>query len=96
MLWLELRGSQLGYKFRRQFGIGSFIVDFYCPKLHLAIEVDGDSHLEPEAIKYDDERTEYLRDHNIQVIRFTNQDVYYELDEVVHMIKQQLPKLDLP
>ena len=92
MLWIELRGGQLGYKFRRQFGVGPFIVDFYCPKVRFAIEVDGDSHFEAEAIEYDNERSRYLIDLNIQVIRFTNQDIYESLDDVIETIKQQLPK----
>lgn len=95
-LWLELRGQQLGYKFRRQYGIGTFIVDFYCPRLRLAIEVDGDSHFESDAIEYDNKREKYLNDNHIQIVRFTNQDIYHNLDEVIETIKQQLPKSDLP
>ena len=44
ILWSKLKGKQLGYKFRRQHGIGKYIIDFYCPKLKLIIEVDGDVH----------------------------------------------------
>ena len=58
-LWLRLRNRQLmGYRFRRQYGIGPYVLDFYCPGLKLAIEVDGDSHF--EAGEYDRERQRYI------------------------------------
>jgi very-short-patch-repair endonuclease len=61
ILWYSLRGSQLdGRKFRRQHGIGSFIVDFYCPEERLVIEVDGDIHDEPEIAAYDESREQWL------------------------------------
>ena len=53
-LWLRLRNRQLmGYRFRRQYGVGPYVLDFYCPKLKLAIEVDGDNHFEAGAGEYD-------------------------------------------
>ena len=52
ILWEELKGSKLlGYKFRRQYGVGPFVVDFYCPRLKLAIEVDGSYHLREDVVK---------------------------------------------
>jgi very-short-patch-repair endonuclease len=54
VLWSKLRGRQVeGYKFRRQFGIGIFVVDFYCSELKLAIEVDGDPHAGEREEEYD-------------------------------------------
>ena len=53
ILWNRLKNSKLGYKFRRQFGINKYIVDFYCPKLKLAIEIDGKTHDYPDQIIYD-------------------------------------------
>ena len=72
ILWKALRGRGAGgFKFRRQQGIGNYILDFYCPELKLCVEVDGSSH----DLKYaDDElRTSFLREQGIVVIRFTNE-----------------------
>ena len=52
-LWSKIKNKQLGYKFRRQYSVGPFILDFYCPTLRLAIELDGSQHLEPENVEYD-------------------------------------------
>lgn len=62
--------------------IGSYILDFYCSKLMLAIEIDGDSHASPEAEQYDYERTAFLKDLWIQVVRYTNDEVYTKIDDV--------------
>ena len=48
LLWSRIRNKQIGYRFRRQYGIGNYIVDFYCPELRLIIEVDGIGHITPE------------------------------------------------
>ena len=96
LLWLELRSKQLGHKFRRQFGVGPYIIDFYCPELHLGIEVDGDSHFTPEAEAYDEERLRYLIDKGVHLLRFTNDHVYSDLESLLEVIKEQFPKSDLP
>ncbi len=91
-LWYFLRDNQLqGYKFRRQYSIGRYVVDFYCHKARLAIEIDGDSHYTSATKKYDDERTAYLNSCNIRVIRFTNVEVMKNVDSVVMSIASQLP-----
>ena len=71
-LWQMLKSRQIeGVKFRRQYGIGPYILDFYCPELRLCIELDGQPHFTPEGYEYDLHRTEYLnRFHGIQVMRF--------------------------
>ncbi len=90
-LWQYLRGSQLGSKFRRQYGIDIYVVDFYCPSAKLAIELDGSSHFEPgESIK-DKKRQDYIESLGIRVIRFTNKEVYESLDDVVGLIQAHLP-----
>lgn len=87
ILWQKLRAEQLyGLKFRRQYGIGKYIVDFYCPKKKLAIEIDGDSHYEQEAIKYDKERQDFIESRNIRVIRFTNKEIMENIEGVLEMI----------
>ena len=78
LLWYYLRGKHLnGYKFRRQVSIGPFIVDFYCPRTHVAIEIDGDSHVTPSAVTYDVRRQAYLQSLGMTVLRFTNTDIYH-------------------
>jgi len=80
-LWLRLRNRQLmGYRFRRQYGVGPSVLDFYCPEVKLAIEVDGDSHF--EAGEYDRERQRYIESLGIRVLRFTNREVFKRLDDL--------------
>jgi very-short-patch-repair endonuclease len=83
--------KHLPYKFRRQRPFGKFIVDFYCSELKLVIEVDGDSHFSPEAAAYDCERTLYLESLGLHVLRFTNVDVLYRLDDVKDRIWKMTP-----
>src|SRR3989344_548172 len=70
LLWHYLKDKQLGNKFRRQHSIGNFIVDFYCPKTKLIVEIDGSQHQENE--RYDAKRTEYLTNLGYRVLRFWN------------------------
>ncbi len=91
ILWQQLKGSQLGHKFRRQQGIGPYVVDFYCPELKLVVEVDGGTHFEPSEINRDNQRTLFLIHNKIQVLRVTNTEVYESLDTVIELIKQQFP-----
>ncbi|OGL70971.1 hypothetical protein A3D69_00095, partial [Candidatus Uhrbacteria bacterium RIFCSPHIGHO2_02_FULL_54_11] len=86
----ELKESKLGWKFRRQQGIGPYVVDFYCPKAKLVVEVDGDTHYEPEAVVYDEDRTAFLNENHIRVLRVTNTDVYESLENVVELIRTGL------
>ena len=81
-LWHTLRNRRLGFKFRRQHSIYRFIIDFYCAEAKLLIEVDGESHMEPDQVVYDKARTEYLEELGYKVIRFTNNDVRYNLHAV--------------
>ena len=76
ILWMKLRGRQMnGYKFRRQFSVLNYVVDFYCAQLKLAIEIDGESHFANEAQKLDQIRQQILEKHGIKFLRFTNEDV---------------------
>ena len=87
-LWRALRNRQTGFKFRRQHPIYRFIIDFYCAEAKLLIEVDGESHLETDQAAYDNARTEYLEDLGYKVIRFTNNDVRYNIHAVASEILQ--------
>ena len=85
-LWKHLRNRNLGYKFRRQHAIKFFIIDFYCAQMKLCIEIDGDTHLTREQQEYDTARTEYLESLGRKVIRFTNNDVRFNIHAVVQAI----------
>ncbi|GJQ52944.1 MAG: hypothetical protein HKUEN02_17910 [Anaerolineaceae bacterium] len=85
ILWEELRANKLGVHFRRQQVIQGFIVDFYCHKAKLVVEVDGDVH---DLQKDEDERREkVLREMGLRVVRFRNDDVMRSLSTVVNKIK---------
>ena len=87
-LWKYLKRKQLvGRKFRRQFSVESYIIDFYCPAEKLAVELDGAHHFTEEGLLYDEERTKVLNAHGIKVIRFENVEVFNALEAVLHAIK---------
>jgi very-short-patch-repair endonuclease len=81
-LWRYLRNRNLEYKFRRQHPIEFFIIDFYCAEAKLLIEIDGDSHFQKAQMEYDQARTGYLETLGYKVIRFTNDDVRYNINTV--------------
>lgn len=93
-LWARLKNKQImGYKFRRQHSLGYYVLDFYCPKLKLAIEVDGDSHFTEEAKKYDLRRENYIKSFGIRFLRVTNLDVYNNMDGIIEEIMETIKKL---
>ena len=89
-LWHALKNQKTGHKFRRQHPIYRFIIDFYCARPKLLIEIDGESHLQADQIEYDKARTEYLEEHGYKVIRFTNNDVRFGLNAVVGEIQRMV------
>eukprot|EP01012_Entosiphon_sulcatum_P036337 TRINITY_DN46310_c0_g1_i1.p1 TRINITY_DN46310_c0_g1~~TRINITY_DN46310_c0_g1_i1.p1 ORF type:complete len:126 (+),score=10.51 TRINITY_DN46310_c0_g1_i1:95-472(+) len=91
MMWQCLRNRKLlNFKFRRQHPIHQYIADFYCHEAKLIIEIDGGIHNNPENQEYDQNRTIELMKIGITVIRFTNEDVNNNLDEVIKVIKNHL------
>ena len=81
-LWRALRGRGAeGYKFRRQQGIGPYVLDFYCPELRLCVELDGSSH--NYRFEYDEQRTAFLNEQGIRVVRFRNEQVWASVDGIV-------------
>ena len=94
MLWNHLRKFRSeGFVFRRQHPIDKFIADFYCHRLKLVVEVDGDIHLRDQAQEYDDGRTGELEKFGIRVIRFTNEQVIKNQELVIEQIKIYLTEL---
>ena len=75
-------------QFRRQYVIGDYIVDFYCHKAKLVVELDGSQHYEPQIIEYDQKRTAYLESLGLCVLRFSNVDVTRKFRSVCELIDQ--------
>ena len=89
LLWQHLRNRQmLGQKFRRQFPIDTFIVDFVCLELKLIIELDGGQHA--EQIEYDRHRTEKLQQRDFKVMRFWNNEVLQNTAGVLETIRMTI------
>jgi very-short-patch-repair endonuclease len=96
VLWKKIRSKRLGYKFRRQFGIGPYITDFYCPQLKFAIELDGDVHTFNNVRCKDAVRNRFLKEFGITTKRYWNSYILNNLDSVVEDIYNtctQLSKL---
>ena len=85
-LWERVRNNHIGYKFYRQKPVGDYIVDFYCPKAKLIIEVDGAQHFTPEGKANDKTRDEVMQGLGFTVLRFTNSEVLKKTDKVMKMI----------
>lgn len=91
ILWNVIKSKQIdNYKWRKQHPIGPFILDFYCPKAKLCIELDGNTHYTFQGTKEDYKRTEYLNNKGIRVIRFENRLIWENLEQVLNIIKQEL------
>ena len=88
-LWRILKGNQIeGLRWRRQFSVGPYILDFYCPRLRLCIELDGEQHYTVEGVDHDDNRTEWLwREKGIRVVRIENKDVFIQYERITECIR---------
>jgi very-short-patch-repair endonuclease len=90
LLWQRLRNRQLGgFKFRRQYPLPPYVLDFYCAELYLAVELDGGQHFSDEALHRDAERSRYLGKYGIHVLRFSNREVLAQMAEVLAEILRQ-------
>lgn len=91
VLWLMIKNKQLGERFLRQYSIDNFIVDFYCPKYKLAIELDGEGHFSEQGIERDQKRDEHLNTLGVTMLRFENFEVFdypiRTLDEIKKYLK---------
>lgn len=107
ILWGRLKNRQLeGYKFRRQYSVQDFVIDFYCPELKLAVEVDGDSHyLPPHPLLSkegnrgrvsDRERQSRIETFGIRFLRFTNREIYENVDGVLSKIAERMKQTTSP
>ena len=95
ILWQNLRNRKINsLKFNRQYGVGSYILDFFCAQVRLAIELDGSYHKNIQ--EYDKEREAYLKDKDIHIIRFWNEEVLKDLPNVLTIIKREAKALNAP
>lgn len=93
ILWEHLRNKKLSnLKFYRQYSIGPYILDFFCPSTNLAIELDGKSHDNQDARIYDQERSKFLEGFKIKVFRFKNEEVLNNVTEALNRICLLLDK----
>jgi very-short-patch-repair endonuclease len=92
VLWSRLRNNQLGKKFRRQYSIGMYIVDFYCQEDRLVVKIDGSQHFDDIAVRYDRVRTEFLNKQGCRVLRFPNNEINTNIDGVLMRIMGELDK----
>ena len=96
LLWYNFL-NKYPLRFRRQYIVGNYIVDFYCHKAKLAVELDGSQHYEPAEQLKDSQRTKYLNDQGIEVLRFTNLQVLHEFDAVCNYIHSEvLQRTNIP
>lgn len=93
ILWNFLSNKKLGVKFRCQHPINQFIADFYNHELKLVIEVDGEIHLQKQTIEYDEMRTAVFNYYGITVIRFTNEEIFIKVADVISKVEQKIKEL---
>jgi very-short-patch-repair endonuclease len=88
VLWTMIKKSQLeGRKFRRQFSIENYVVDFYCVSEKLAIELDGQEHFTVQGNRNDLERSKVIEKYGIRILRYENKLIYNSLESVLEDIK---------
>ena len=90
LLWNYLRTKPFGFKFRRQHAFSHYILDFYCHALHLAIEVDGFIHEIEEVKQNDEQRQRQLEEQGLTFLRFNNNQIKLQPEEVIQQIEQHL------
>jgi len=96
-VWRRVRNRQfLGMRFFRQYSIGPYILDFYCPTVKVAIELDGGQHNQSENKEYDEARSEYLKTQGINVIRFWNHEVLIDMKSVLNKLHTRITPPSLP
>ncbi len=90
LLWKYIRNDSLGVRFRRQYGIGNYITDFYSPSIKLVIGLDGSQHFTPEGLEYDKIRENFMKSLEIKTLKFNNSDVLTNIEGVLEDIRKEL------
>jgi very-short-patch-repair endonuclease len=101
ILWNDLKGKKMhGFKVRRQYGIDNFVIDFYCPELKLAIEVDGDVHYFRNKLLTDSRKNDLLKSEGIKLTRLNNYDLEDDYKSMVlyleDLFKERANSLGIP
>jgi very-short-patch-repair endonuclease len=93
VFWSHVRNMQfLGMKFFRQYSLGHYVLDFYCPAKKLAVELDGGQHNDSDNREYDAARSEYLNAHEVEVMRFWNHEVLLDIESVLNKLMEEINK----
>ena len=96
-LWAKVRNKQFfGMRFFRQYSIGPYILDFYCPTVKLAVELDGGQHNQGDNREYDAARSEYLKAQGIDVMRFWNNEVLLDIQSILSKLALKVTPLHPP
>ena len=94
ILWKYVSKKQmLGLKLRRQYSVDQYIIDFYYPELKLAVEIDGESHINDAQLEYDQRWEKYIKKFGITFLRFPNAEIYGNLHEVLQAIAERATRL---
>ena len=97
VFWSQVRNRQFnGMRFFRQYSLGPYILDFYCPTVKLAVELDGGQHNQSKNREYDTFRSEYLKAHGIEVIRFWDNEVLLDIQGVLNKLFLKVTPPNLP
>jgi imidazole glycerol-phosphate synthase subunit HisF len=96
IFWGLLKQHFADFRFKRQHPVSQYIADFYCHKLRLVVEIDGGIHLSKDAIKNDKLRDEFMNSLNLKIIRFTNDEVCKNGEEVVKKLRELIEKIKIP
>ena len=94
IVWQHIRKKQLGYRFLRQYSVDHFVIDFYCPELKLAVEIDGESHNEPGKKKKDISRQRYLESFNIKFVRIKDEELLGNPEKAFGKIEDAIKALE--
>jgi len=94
LLWQQIKGRALGVQFHRQVPMDRYVVDFYCHEIMLAIEVDGNSHNNPQKFELDNQRQKRLEAFGVKFLRFTDNEVKDNLDGVIKILSRKVKELE--
>lgn len=86
ILWNAIRNKKIGFRFVRQYSIDGYVIDFYCPRERVGIELDGGIHLRKDNITYDRYREKYINAFCIKILRFKNEEILDDLGKVLEKV----------
>ena len=94
VLWNQLKGKKIkGLKFRRQYSVGKYVIDFYCTEIKLAIEADGDTHNSDDEIEYDRKRQSDIEIFGIRFLRIRNDEIFENIEEIIKKIEKTIVEM---